>query len=642
VGLVETTRVGCMPVSGRSSELEFKRNADNYRTAGMANRLAFDIGLHIKCSTVGLSDRESSVRERVMKACILYDRYWALFLGRPTSIKSRNVSLDFLSKQRSSTSHSILNSGPPTDTQAREEEIHEQLLELMDLAGQIVETQNDVRPGLDTTEVSGNKAYMRVLTIDQQLRGWYARLPDHLTWKVVNTRAAPFSYFLLHQQYNATMILLHRSWEYDRWTSEDEPANTEKASETRQPSISDEVSDSEDRKSPALDNRSPLARSVCTQAAIQFAQVLSQCKQRYHIEKMGFTSLQPAGAASTAFLAAIAYSRDETDRRSYLSYLGVVTDAIRSMSRSYQPAIRMDSLIRVVLSQLHLNTCEARDGHRSPLDQVTKGLKGGEQYQSKGSEQFTLLPVRREYSDKDQLLGHGNKRPRTASFHQDSRPAPLFNMPPSPSIAQHPPTPLPSHHHPNSASGLFPTFSDPPSEFFNLDSLRTLAMGGDPTYERRGFTTHDLSDNYLRVAPLAEGWGLHSLHAASTLEHPAPSCGSHMLDWVGGGVGSAMTTFHQSALSTKNTTVPAMTSSPAPMLNNNNNNTSTGLDLDTMDSGGLAVCKTEDAGSLAWMSSETEFDALTPVSLGSSHSQVGEKADPTVPPRNHELDFLSF
>jgi hypothetical protein len=633
-----------MLVSGRSYGVEFRRNTDTDRTSGMANRLAFDIGLHIECSAVGLSERETSIRERVMKACILYDRYWALFLGRPTSIKSRDVNLDFITKRRSSIGCSILDSGPPTDTQAREEEIHEQLLELMDLAGEIVETQNDVRPGLNTTEKPGNSAYMRVLTIDQQLRGWYARLPDHLTWKVVNTRAAPFSYFLLHQQYNATMILLHRSWEYDRWASEDESANTETASEMRPPSISDEMSDSDGRKSPALDNRSPLARSVCTQAAIQFAQVLSQCKQRYNMEKMGFTSLQSAGAASTAFLAAIAYSKDETDRRSYLSYLGVVTDAIRSMSHSYQPAIRMDSLIQIVLSQLHLHTREARDAHRTLFGQATKDLKSREQYQSKGSEQFTLLPVRREYSDKDQVLGNSNKRPRTTSFHHDSRPAPTFNMPPSPSMAIHPPTTLPSHHHSNSASGLLPTFSDPPSEFFNLDSLRSLAMGGDPTYGDRRFTTHNLSDNYLRVAPSAEGWGLHSLHAASTPEDPVPSFDSHMLDWVGGGggVGSATTTFHQSALSAKNTTAPGITSSSSTMLNNNNSNTSAGSNIDNMDSEGLMICKTEEAGSLAWISSETEFDALTPVSLRSSHSHVGDKADPTVPPRNHELDFLSF
>ncbi|KAI0389118.1 fungal-specific transcription factor domain-containing protein [Xylariaceae sp. FL0594] len=643
------------------------RDNTGWMYAGMANRLAFDIGLHVDCSDSGLSDGERSIRARVWRACILYDRYWALFLGRPTSIKRRDVGLNFLSKRCSSANHPLeLDLSPPTSPQGREEEIHEQLLELLDLSAEIVETQNDVRPGVDTTEESGNSAYMRVLTIDQQLRAWYARLPAHLTWKVVNTRAAPLSYFLLHQQYNAAMILLHRSWEYDRWRSpEAESSNAEKGSEMRHLFVADEISDPNDPKSPALDSRTPLARSVCTQAAIQFAQVLSQSKQRYSTEKMGFTSLHPAGATSTALLAAIAYSKDETDRRSYLSYLGVVTDAIRSMSLSLQPAMRMGTLVQVVLSRLHLQTREGQDARRDLLDQTTNAVKNVQPWQGKGTGRSNLLPVRRGPSDRDQLLGNSNKRPRTTSFHQDNNRPPLpFNMPSSPSIVQQHPAPmLPYHRHSHSVPGLFPPFFDAPSGVFDLDSLRTMAMGGgDPgSYEYRGFSPLGVSDNYLRVAPSAGGWGLHSLHvAARPLEQDPvapPNFDSHILDWVGGGGSGDGST----AMGTKGAAAaapPMNSSSSPPMLHNHSHS--------SLENEGLAICKTEEAGgNLAWMGSEIEFDPLTPVSLGcSSHSHhmgvgvgvgvgglAGDKNDGSssssssssmAPPRNHELDYLSF
>ncbi|KAI1818271.1 fungal-specific transcription factor domain-containing protein [Poronia punctata] len=625
-------------------DLECGVGRDNagWMYAGMAIRLAFDIGLHTDCDHIALTEQEINIRQRVMKACILYDRYWALFLGRPTSIKSQDVGLDLSSRRGSYRSHPLSNSNPQTETQAREEEIHDQLLQLMELTSGIVETRTEAQSGSNaspTSEESDNRAYMRVLAIDQQLRGWYARLPDHLTWKVVNTRAAPFSYFLLHQQYNAMMIILHRSWEYDGWTtggsasvprpSSRGPLSTSNMVEKREDSVSGEATDSEDGKC-RVQNENNLVpeRSVCTKAAIQFAQVLSQSKQRYPVEKTGFTSLQAAGAATTALIAAIAYSKSETDRRSHLSYLGVVADAVQNMSRSYQPAARMVSLTQTMLSKLQLPRHDVQDGRLYPFEQAANALKDGSQ--GTDDDQIKLLPVRREHNDQDRFLGNRDKHTRTTSFQRDAMVAPTFSGSPSPSINKQ--APLPSNTQQGSVPTLFSSLPDQPSELFNVNTPRTLAAGVDRAYG--GPINRGVSDDYLRVAPSAEGWGLHSLHAAGSLSYPVPNFNSQLFNWTAGGPATMM---HQPAMNTKNTGMDP------PMLNRGAGRS----DL-IMSNEMLPICKTEDSGSLAWMSSENQFNGITPVGLADLGQACGKdemnlnQTNSPILRRNHELDFLSF
>lgn len=42
--------------------------------AGMAVRLAFDIGLHLDSRNSGLSDREVEIRQMTLWACVIYDK----------------------------------------------------------------------------------------------------------------------------------------------------------------------------------------------------------------------------------------------------------------------------------------------------------------------------------------------------------------------------------------------------------------------------------------------------------------------------------------------------------------------------------------------------------------------------------------
>jgi hypothetical protein len=74
-------------------DLETGSGRDNlgWLYAGMANRLCFEIGLHLDTSSSGASQRDTEIARMTLWACIVYDRYWALFLGRPTMMKPADM-----------------------------------------------------------------------------------------------------------------------------------------------------------------------------------------------------------------------------------------------------------------------------------------------------------------------------------------------------------------------------------------------------------------------------------------------------------------------------------------------------------------------------------------------------------------------
>ncbi|KAF2430447.1 hypothetical protein EJ08DRAFT_243853 [Tothia fuscella] len=291
---------------------------------GMAVRIAFDVGLHLDNRMSGLPEREVEIRRMTLWACVIYDKYWALFLGRPTSMKSSDLEVYHLSKQFERLGASFLPAGPET---ASETQIYEALLDLMELAGKITESL-DPRSQADAS--IDRDAYLRMAALDREFGNWYARLPDPLKWTPANINTAPFSFFLLHQQYHAALILLHRPF-----ALYEEPSG----------------SDSEDHNSP--DNHfSALSRTVCTKHAIRVARIFWQHRQRFDNKQIFVTGLQHAGTAATALVAALAFIKDANDRHNNMQYLECLSAALQDMAQTYQPAERMFLVLKAVLAEL--------------------------------------------------------------------------------------------------------------------------------------------------------------------------------------------------------------------------------------------------------------------------------------------------
>lgn len=250
-------------------------------------------------------------------------------------MKSSDLEVYHLSKQFERLG-TCLPAGPE---KALETQIYEALLDLMELVGKITENM-DSRSQTDAAV--DRDAYLRMAALDREFGNWYARLPEPLKWMPLNINTAPFSFFNLHQQYHAALILLHRPF-----AMYEEPSG----------------SDSEDSHSP--DNHfSALSRTVCTKHAIRVARIFWQHRQRFDTKQICVTGLQHAGTAATALVAALAYIKDANDRNDNMQYLECLSASLQDMSQTYQPAERMFLVLQAVLSELRGTPDDTNNLHR--------------------------------------------------------------------------------------------------------------------------------------------------------------------------------------------------------------------------------------------------------------------------------------
>lgn len=309
-------------------DLEVGCGRDNvgWLYSGMAYRLCFDIGLHLDRSESGITQKDIEIGRMTLWACVVYDRYWALFLGRPTALKPDDLEIYELSDQfgRLGTCQ------PASEEKSIETQIYEALIELMELASKITEILYKI------SNKSCNQdrlACIRMLTLDRELESFYARLPLSLQYTAENVRTAPFSFFLFHQQYYSAIILLHRQF-------------------ARYDDIVDKGDEDGLRYCDTASHLSALSRATCTNAAGRIAQIYWQHRQRFDSRKTFVTGLQHAGNAATALVAAIASSDDRVANDKNMRYLECLTAALKDMSETYQPAERMASVLDVVLLEL--------------------------------------------------------------------------------------------------------------------------------------------------------------------------------------------------------------------------------------------------------------------------------------------------
>jgi len=352
--------------------------------AGMANRLCFEIGLHLGTTNAGASQTEIEIGSMTLWACIVYDKYWALFLGRPTMMKHTDLEVYKLSVafERLGTS---LPAGPAKN---RETQIYEALLDLMELAGKITEIM-DQASKLNTN--IDHHVYFRMSALHRELEFWYSRLPKTLQWNADNIATSPFSFFLLHQQYSATMILLHRP--FARY---DDP-------NTAQSGSGDSSEDDSDTGKVAnpTNHFSALSRTICTQHAVRIARIFWQHRQRFDTKQICVTGLQHAGTAATALVAALAFMKARSTRNNNMQYLECLAAALQDMSHTYVPAEKMSNVLEAVLIELRAAVPERR-----------------------------TVPARRRSSDHDTQEQGSFKR--HLSFHRDLPPQVLEKSVPQP------------------------------------------------------------------------------------------------------------------------------------------------------------------------------------------------------------------
>jgi len=251
---------------------------------------------------------------------------------------------------------------PAGPSKALETQIYEALLDLMELAGKITDNI-EARVSMSDTAIIDHDAYLRMAALDREFGRWYAKLPDSLKWSPENIRTAPLSFFLLHQQYHVALILLHRPFAM----YEDNPASEE------------------DHAGNADTHFSALSRAVCTKQAIRVAKIFWHHRQRFDGRQVPITSMQHAGTAATALVAALAFLKDGNDRNNNMQYLECLSAAMQDMSYAYQPAERMFIVLQAVLAELRGSTIT------DPQHLIRNGFRGNS----------GMGPIRRDSSTMD-------------------------------------------------------------------------------------------------------------------------------------------------------------------------------------------------------------------------------------------------
>ncbi|KAK5455001.1 hypothetical protein LTS15_005721 [Exophiala xenobiotica] len=282
--------------------------------AGVAFRYAFDLGLNLDYSTLNLTQREREFRKFVLRACTAFDKLWAIYLGRLTTIKSSDLS-----------PHVYLDRGPKVHEDELEAAIvfeknmdnqcFDALLGLLDISAKVVEYLYSRQSILNHSD------FLVIGSLDSDLENWYNRLPSNLAWTPLNIETAPLSYFHLHL---ATM-----------------------------------------------------SRAVCMKHTSEMVRILSRQYQRFDPYRAPQGQLQHIGTAAAALISAAAVSEDPQERLRLLESLHNLADLTRAISPTYMAAEAICNLLDNLFKEpgWGYDSASGSDNAEGPSDTANKKLR---------------------------------------------------------------------------------------------------------------------------------------------------------------------------------------------------------------------------------------------------------------------------
>ncbi|OAL56030.1 hypothetical protein IQ07DRAFT_583454 [Pyrenochaeta sp. DS3sAY3a] len=170
-------------------EMSQSRDRVGWLHCGMACRLIFDLGLHDADMTskgfVGSATEFDAFRGTLLTACLVYERLWCLYLGRPSCVTA-----------------SMLRIPPPTQDASRDA--------MVDAWLGLCEPMSEITSILNSSQPMGISASRRLVELDDQLKAWASELPLSLKYKENDAWDMEASAYGLHMQYFRVRILLHR------------------------------------------------------------------------------------------------------------------------------------------------------------------------------------------------------------------------------------------------------------------------------------------------------------------------------------------------------------------------------------------------------------------------------------------------
>ncbi|KAB5551066.1 fungal-specific transcription factor domain-containing protein [Coniochaeta sp. 2T2.1] len=263
--------------------------------AGGAGRLAYELGLHRDSATfdTNLSELDQQVRRVVFWGCFNLDREWALYLGRPQFLKLEDIDAKRPGQDCQEASLELMMSAAWTA--------------LLEIVGQICDVLNGVHTPRHHLE-----------TLDSSLRSWQDELDPSLKYNPFQTPAV----FLLHMQYAAAMILLHRP-------------------------LADFGKDPKQRVA-----ASEVSRGICVRNACDIAQHLQEYfNQHGSVLTMSWIALHIVATAATTLIGNIAERRADHQLDCLRKCLG----ALNELEKSHVVTRRVRKVIQHAIRLLNLD-----------------------------------------------------------------------------------------------------------------------------------------------------------------------------------------------------------------------------------------------------------------------------------------------
>lgn len=171
--------------------------------------MAYEIGLHLDCSSWSISNEERILRKRLGWALYMQDKWCSLIHGRPSSISKDHWAVPALGEGECPMEPTV---GAHMQEMERGRELFNQMATLTAILSMVLDTFYTLKSMQEVDDAGPNGTRLileKAKPVQIKLKDWFTRLPRTLKMDE-NMTGKPSSTGHLHLAYFATEITLHR------------------------------------------------------------------------------------------------------------------------------------------------------------------------------------------------------------------------------------------------------------------------------------------------------------------------------------------------------------------------------------------------------------------------------------------------
>lgn len=321
--------------------------------------MLFDLGLHQDCSdlvrTGHLSETEAAIRRQVFFSCMVNERLWCIYLGRPSLIKVSDFSTP----------------RPKVIDPSFEVQMQAAWVDLCLMSSEISDIFN-------CPSLVDEQSIRRLSDIDARLHSWYDALPRALK-SPVNSHDTDLHphVFALHMQFCGIQILFYRTSIMTKRKFSAAAFSEEEICKLRGQTVQQ-------------------SRSNYRYNAVKIARLLADFKKKVGLERLPTVMLENIYIANIALISYIS-KRTTTGEESNtdIQWLGLLLDDLEALQTHYPVAVRMRLTLSDVLRRGWLANSPNSPLHHKLRSQSPAGSSSSLGHQSRDQRIETTYTLKR-------------------------------------------------------------------------------------------------------------------------------------------------------------------------------------------------------------------------------------------------------